>query len=499
MKNDTFFGRIYNTFWGINMRVKKEETIKKCYEFIELIEKAGYFIKVTDKRLFSNGDMICDFWRMNRDNVYKIALQEKDKYPLAYYLIYNRYHNKKIKLNNEEKAIELFKMIEKDRDRFLDNKCFYDGTYINTFLNNHLDYAWKIIQLRKYKKRYPNSYINIYLMKHSKVAKKTNFLLEVIEHKKSFIQTTDTYMFDNGDGLYSFWLHHKEIILYITKLDYYKNMYPTACKIIAKMSKKKKYTLDEKGLSCLEIINTKGHLLKQYDKTKLISGTVASSFIINHFDVLYRLINEDENKNKYPVAYELLREYKESNKELLSVEERCLEFYAVVEKDKVMYSQYTDKTFSDGTMFKTLLMAYRNEVYEYIMLDENKNKYPNAYKIIMDDYKKILLRKKNTILLKLQRLNYDEYKMNIEKICLDNNIDVMKNTKVIYGISYPELVSKINYLKKHGIDITDENGLLNSIFIMDNKELKKQHQISTEDLIEEYFDVQKVKILRGKK
>lgn len=314
-------------------------------------------------------------------------------------------------------------MMEKDKEQFMTKKCFYDGTHIQTFLNYYLEYIWKLVQLQDNKKKYPNAYTNIYLMKHIKVAKKTNFLLETIEQNQRFIKTTDKCVFDNGEKLYSFWFKHKEFIHYMTKLDYYQTMYPTACKIIDEKYNMKQYTLEEKCLSYFQIINTKGHLLKHYDKTRLVSGAVASVFARDNFDTLYQMINEDKNKSKYPIAYKLLKELKiikEKNKEKLSIKERCLEYYQIVEKkekrlgyklikeeyerkqltydDKIMeyinlvdkngtiLSKRNDLTFSDGKKVNSFWGNHRQDIVIKFCDEKIRKQYPKACLILQRSY-----------------------------------------------------------------------------------------------------------------
>ena len=80
------------------------------------------------------------------------------------------------------------------------------------------------------------------------------------------------------------------------------------------------------------------------------------------------------------------------------------------------------------------------------------------------------------------RENTDE----IEKICEQNGIDSKKNMVVLKHISYQALGAKINFLKSSNLPITNQDGLLDSIFSMSSGTMQEKYGISLEELLKEY-------------
>lgn len=78
-------------------------------------------------------------------------------------------------------------------------------------------------------------------------------------------------------------------------------------------------------------------------------------------------------------------------------------------------------------------------------------------------------------------------KEEIETVCLNYNIDTTKNDTILSHISIQELQSKIEFLKSHGMPITDDNGLLIDIFSMSSPNMKEKYGISLEEIISEYY------------
>ena len=83
--------------------------------------------------------------------------------------------------------------------------------------------------------------------------------------------------------------------------------------------------------------------------------------------------------------------------------------------------------------------------------------------------------------------NVRNNKLEINDLCIQNNIDVEKNKIILSHISIQELQSKIEFLKANNIPILDENGLLNDIFYMSSYDMKEKYGISLEELISEYY------------
>jgi len=67
-----------------------------------------------------------------------------------------------------------------------------------------------------------------------------------------------------------------------------------------------------------------------------------------------------------------------------------------------------------------------------------------------------------------------------------NNINIQKNKTILTKISYQELLSKINYLKEHNLEITI-NDNLHEIFTMSSPNMKVIYGVTLEELIEKYY------------
>ena len=74
----------------------------------------------------------------------------------------------------------------------------------------------------------------------------------------------------------------------------------------------------------------------------------------------------------------------------------------------------------------------------------------------------------------------------IEELCKMNNINIQKNKTILTKISYQELLSKINYLKEHNLEITI-NDNLHEIFTMSSPNMKVIYGVTLEELIEKYY------------
>ena len=79
------------------------------------------------------------------------------------------------------------------------------------------------------------------------------------------------------------------------------------------------------------------------------------------------------------------------------------------------------------------------------------------------------------------------------QICEENGIeDFSKCASLIYQITPKELQAKRNFLKATGRDIIDENGKVNHIFTMLNKNMQNLYGISKKEIINQYYEMPKV-------
>ena len=79
-----------------------------------------------------------------------------------------------------------------------------------------------------------------------------------------------------------------------------------------------------------------------------------------------------------------------------------------------------------------------------------------------------------------------EDKIYKQEICMQHNIDLKINDKIIERISKIELISKINYLEANGLELVDNTGKLIDIFSMSSIDIQDKYGISLETIIDTY-------------
>ena len=79
-----------------------------------------------------------------------------------------------------------------------------------------------------------------------------------------------------------------------------------------------------------------------------------------------------------------------------------------------------------------------------------------------------------------------EDKIYKQEICMQHNIDLKINDKIIERISKIELISKINYLEASNLELVDSTGKLIDIFSMSSIDIQDKYGISLEAIIDTY-------------
>ena len=79
-----------------------------------------------------------------------------------------------------------------------------------------------------------------------------------------------------------------------------------------------------------------------------------------------------------------------------------------------------------------------------------------------------------------------EDKIYKQEICMQHNIDLNINDKIIERISKIELISKINYLEASNLELVDNTGKLIDIFSMSSIDIQDKYGISLETIIDIY-------------
>ena len=75
----------------------------------------------------------------------------------------------------------------------------------------------------------------------------------------------------------------------------------------------------------------------------------------------------------------------------------------------------------------------------------------------------------------------------IETVCIENNIDMNINKKILSHISIQALKSKIQFLREKGISLVDEKGKLHEIFTMSSANIQVKYGVGLEELINKYY------------
>ena len=79
-----------------------------------------------------------------------------------------------------------------------------------------------------------------------------------------------------------------------------------------------------------------------------------------------------------------------------------------------------------------------------------------------------------------------EGKIYKQEICMQHNIDLKINDKIIERVSKIELISKINYLEANSLELVDNTGKLIDIFSMSSIDIQDNYGISLETIINTY-------------
>jgi len=182
-------------------------------------------------------------------------------------------------------------------------------------------------------------------------------------------------------------------------------------------------------------------------------------------------IEKEENKNKYPKAYQIIIEqgYKDIDKPLEYIQK-------VNELGKLINQRDKEYIFSNNESMSSFWSNNNKEkLYEVAQTEEMQERYPVGCKVIIEEYQKYQ-----------QKQHKKDLKRTI-KLCEENSINVELNQKTIEHIPYEEFVAKINYLNENRVDLIGNNGELHEIFNMCNINMEIKYGISLENLIENYY------------
>ena len=327
------------------MYVSELSMLKKIIYYIELVNMEEKIPSHNDKRQFSDGSSIGNFWYNQYEKIYSISQKEdvRNLNPIAYTIIKEAYF-KLVKLHKgrskrinfmsfNEKCIEFFNVIEKNNKLpTTDNYLFSDGTMMKYFLNSNYQKIYDLIINEQYRNVYPKTYNIISIM-------------------------------------------------YIKKQVYCNNA----------------MIFDDKLNAFLMEVNESKRIPKQGDKVIFKDGTLMSNFWNSNIKRIYSKLCNEGIKSRYPCAYNIICErYKKIEQKLqnpMSFVEKCEIYFDIIEKEKSLPSRKDKRLFDDGTHINRFWNLNFEKIYDVMSKYNYRDKYPDAYTIIMKTYDILLKRR----------------------------------------------------------------------------------------------------------
>ena len=177
--------------------------------------------------------------------------------------------------------------------------------------------------------------------------------------------------------------------------------------------------------------------------------------------------------------------------------------YLLLLKEMQNTKDKTGRDINDIKQAEIVRITKINDEYEFEYFankEEAKNKYGEDVETIGLGLKSKLLRQgkySNQTYLTIDQMNTllsigfkfnkgIEDKIYKQEICMQYNIDLNINDKIIERISKIELISKINYLEENNLELVDNAGKLIDIFSMSSIDIKDNYGISLESIINTY-------------
>ena len=447
INNSIYFKNYINNKMQINLEFT-EKQFTRIYNFCKLI-KAFQPFDSNSKRLSDNEA----FSTEEKKNIYISKIEQ------------NKYINKNRKIGE---------YIEKVNNGYIQEGALGDW-YIPRFkdgIESFCDYCFWIENKKKIiTELETNPKYEIGYEKAKKMIDDTNIDKKIAEYIEKLnngyipkLKDSSEY-FSNGSPVNVFWA--KQRLKIITELETnpkYQVGYELSKKILNEILNDKSI---DKIAEYIEKLNN-GYFPKSNDPNECFSdkSTVNYFWLCNK----EKIIKELETNPKYQVGYELAKNIiKENTKSKLSWEK-------IYEYAKKYYEHYGD--LKVPSKFKT------NNGYEYAENGEiNLGMWINAQR------QRVTPESERGQLLSNIGMIWDvkKNKEKIEEICIDNNIDLTINKKIIEHISIQELQSKILFLQDNGMSIINNDGKLHEIFSMSNLNMKVQYGINMEELISKYY------------
>ncbi len=287
---------------------------EKMHTILSFMEENKRKVNVHDNICFLDNTRYYYFWSNHTNEFSKTIKLEKnkEKYPFVYNMLSKMpVIVKKRDRSFSDKTNELVNLVEKHGNmKFVYNRNnrFSDNTKLFSFWYNHCDLIYKTIcELEKEGTRLGYTIIKEeYAKKKFAYDDKIIEFIELVEQYGQVLSSQQELIFSDGKKVESFWDFHKQDIIIKFCDENIRKKYPNACILLQRLFYQKQF-MKIRFLEYLELIEKYNSLLYGFPALKFSDQTCVRSFIFYHRDYIYNEIENDEYKEKYPIAYGILK------------------------------------------------------------------------------------------------------------------------------------------------------------------------------------------------
>ena len=416
---------------------------EKLFEYLQAIkENDNKIISFNSSLLFSDGTQMRQYWKANKDKIYKMITEEGNQFIVQYkeqceVLIkeYNNYQEKlEIKITEEEKLLEYLQAIKDNRNKILLQRCsllFSDGTQMGTYWNANKDKIYKIITeegnpfIVQYKdqcevliKEY-NNYQEKLEIKITEEEKLLEYLQAIKDNRNKILLQRCSLLFSDGTQMGTYWNANKDKIYKIITEEGnpFIVQYKDQCEVLIKEYNKKQLSEEERLLEYLQAMKENDNKIISFNSSLLFSnGKKMRQYWKANKDKIYKMIIEEGNP--FIVQYKdqcevLIKEY---DKKQLSEEEKLLEYLqAIKDNGNKIIPQSSPLLFSDGTKMGIYWNGSRKKDKRYEMITEKGNqfiiKYKDQCEVLIKEYNKKGLEDEEKLLEYLKAMKENDNKI----------------------------------------------------------------------------------------
>ena len=392
-----------------NYKEKQEKKIteeEKLLEYLRAMkENDNKIIPYNSSLLFSDGTQMKQYWRNNKDKIYKMITEEDNQFLIQYkeqckVLIkeYNNYKEKQEKkITEEEKLLEYLRAMKENDNKIIpynSSLLFSDGTQKGRYWELTKDKIYKMIIeegnpfIIQYKEQ-----CEVIIKEYNKKTlsdeeKLLEYLQAMKEHGNKIIPKSSTLMFSDGQQKGQYWRTNRDkiYIMITAEGNLFIAQYKEQCEVLIKEynnykeKQEKKITEEEKLLEYLRAMKENDNKIIPYNSSLLFSdGTQMKQYWRNNKDKIYKMITEEDNQ--FVAQYkeqceELIKEY---NKKTLSDEEKLFEYLqAMKDNENKIIPESSSLLFSDGTQKGIYWRTNKDKIYK--MITEEYNQFVAQYK-----------------------------------------------------------------------------------------------------------------------